>query len=321
MPPPSVTPMTSVVGVPPRSSSSAEGPVDVLHLEEEHPHAVGVLARGRAPASLVPVAERLGDEDPDVAGLEEGGALVEARRRARGARRRSRRSPSSACRSGGSARGRGRSSAAPRGGGCRAWGAGPWVTSPRRVGRRVQRARTPGWRGNASSIAEEEREPGDVERRTGAPIELRDEEAVGERRRIADGRSAPAMSRAKCSYAASPCSMIRPRPLLFVAAERLDLCRMTARFCSGWMPLLTISASVRVRARRYEVGRQQRRRREPLVEVLEDRQRLREGRAPAVVLGDLEHAAPAPSGSCRGRRRRTDRAGAGGPPPTRTAGP
>ena len=77
-------------------------------------------------------------------------------------------------------------------------------------------------------------------------------------------------------------------PRRVVAAERLDLRSSSSRFCSGWMPEFTISASARARARRYGSLRQERRLGEALVEVLEDRQRLGERVDRAVVLGDLE---------------------------------
>ena len=127
---------------------------------------------------------------------------------------------------------------------------------------------------------QQRRERRQIDAEAARRVELRHQVDVGERRRVADQKRARGLARPAASSAASPRAMKwrhqrarrRPAQLVLAGAAAVD------RFCSGWMPALTISASCRARARSQRIARAAAAAREALFEVLEDRHRLRDRR-------------------------------------------
>ena len=150
-------------------------------------------------------------------------------------------------------------------------------------------------RGAGGLDAQQRRVAGDVDRPAARGVELRDQVDVGQRRRVADQERPRGLLRDRLERReAARVEVARPR--VRVDAELASGAFSVGRFWNGWMPAFTISASWRARARSHGSARQQRRRRKALLEILEDRHRLRD-RARAVVRRSAP--APAPAGSAR----------------------
>jgi hypothetical protein len=157
---------------------------------------------------------------------------------------------------------------------------------PRRAAGRDGRRRTRAARGTLASIPERGHAVVDAE--AARRVELRHQAAVRDRRRVADAER-PARRRSPGRRTRSGPRAMKSPPTRSSPPSALSL-RVVVRFCSGWMPALTISASAAGRARRSRSAGRTAASGNRSLEVLEDRQRLDEQDRAAVraLVLDLE---------------------------------